>query len=161
MAPGIPIAVAPIEGPPEAVQSAFSDALAQAAASHQVTIADDGQARFRIKGYLTADTTEAGKTQLTYVWDVFDAANRRAQRITGSDQAAGDAADPWSHVDAKALQRIAGKSMDGIADFLADAGAGAPAAVTAKLSTRTVTAGAATGAAVGADGKPLGFAPTE
>jgi hypothetical protein len=160
MAPGIPISVEAVEGPPDAVQSAFSAAFAQAAANHEVTIVDAGQAaRFRLKGYLTADTAQDGKTALTYVWDVFDAANRRAQRVTGVEVTAGDPADPWSHVDDRALQRVAGKSMDGIADFLADAGRNAPT-VAAQLSPRAVTRGAAAGVAVGT-GKPLGFAPTE
>jgi hypothetical protein len=162
MAPGIPIAIEAIEGPPDAVQSAFTAAFAQAAANHQVTVVDNGQApRFRLKGYLTADTAQNGKTTLTYVWDVFDATNRRAQRVTGVEETAGDPSDPWSRVDDKTLQRVAGKSMDGIADFLADAGTGAPSTMTAKLSPRAVTAGAATGAAVGTGGKPLGYAPAE
>jgi hypothetical protein len=163
MAPGIPIAVETVEGPPAAVQSAFSAALAKAAANHQVTVVDEGQTpRFRLKGYLTAYAAEDGKTALAYVWDVFDGANRRAQRVTGVEELAGDPADPWARIDDRALQRVAGKSMDGIADFLADAGTAAPSVVAAKLSPRAVTGGgAAAGAAVGAGGKPLGFAPTE
>ncbi len=69
-------------------------------------------------------------------------------------------ADPWARLDDKALKRIAGKSMDGIADFLASA-ASSPAAVAAKLTPQAVTAGAVTGAAVGAGAKPLGFAASE
>jgi hypothetical protein len=162
MAPGIPIAVETVEGPPAEVQSAFTAALAKAAANHQVSLVDEGQTpRFRLKGYLTAYAVEDGKTALAYVWDVFDGANRRAQRVTGVEEVAGDASDPWSRIDDKALQRIAGKSMDGIADFLADAGTAAPSVVTAKLSPRAITGGGAAGAAVGAGGTPLGFAPTE
>ncbi|MFI5012571.1 MAG: hypothetical protein ACHQAY_09500 [Hyphomicrobiales bacterium] len=162
MAPGVPIAVEAVEGPPDVVQSAFGAAFAQAAANHQVTIVDAGEAaRFRLKGYLTADAAQDGNTALTYVWDVFDASNRRAQRVTGVEEMAGDPADPWSHVDDRALQRVAGKSMDGIADFLADAGRNAPPTVAAQLSPRAVTGGAAAGAAVGATGKPLGYLPTQ
>jgi hypothetical protein len=96
---------------------------------------------------------------------VFDSANRRAQRVTGVEPVSGDLSDPWSGLDDRQLQRIASKSMDGIADFLADAGTAAPPVLTAKLSPRAVTRGAAAGAAAGAgagsNGKPLGFAPTE
>jgi hypothetical protein len=144
------------------VQGAFTSAFTQAAANHQVTVVDGAQApRFRLKGYLTAYAAPDGKTAFSYVWDVFDATNRRAQRVTGVEETSGDPADPWSHVDDKALQRIASKSMDGIADFLANAGNAAPATVTAKLSPAMVTGGGVTGAAVGAAGKPLGFAPAE
>jgi hypothetical protein len=166
MAPGVPITLEAVEGPPDAVRGALAAAFNQAAANHQVTVVDDSQSpRFRLKGYLTATTAPDGKTALAYVWDVFDSANRRAQRVTGLEETGGDPADPWSRLDDRTLQRIASKSMDGIADYLASAGSAAvtstaPATVTAKLSPATVTGGAATGAAVGA-GKPLGYAPAE
>ena len=164
MAPGVPIIVETIEGPPAEVQTALAGAIARAAAAHQVTVVDDGaSARFHLRGYLTAGAADNGKTALTYVWDVFDSANRRAQRVTGVEVMAADPADPWSNVDDRGLQRIASKSMDGIADFLADAGTSSPPVVTAKLTPRGVTGGAAAGAAAGAgpSGKPLGFAPAE
>jgi hypothetical protein len=162
MAPGIPIAVEAIEGPPAEVTSALNAALAQAAADHQVTVVDDAQApRFRLKGYVTASAAQDGKTALAYVWDVFDASKRRAQRITGTEEMAGDPAEPWSNVDGKALQRLAGKSMDGIADFLASAAGASPASMASQLTPPAVTAGAATGAIVGAGVKPLGFAASE
>jgi hypothetical protein len=166
MAPGVPIAVETLEGAPAEVQTALAAAFNKSAADHQVTVVDDAKAaRFHLKGYLTAYAADDGNTALAYVWDVFDGANRRAQRVTGVEEVAGTPADPWSRVDERTLQRIAGKSMDGIADFLADAGAAPPPVVTAKLSPRAVTGGAAAGAAAGAgagaDGKPLGFAPTE
>jgi hypothetical protein len=161
VAPGVPIAVEAIEGPPAEVTSALSAALVQAAADHQVSLVDDAQApRFRVKGYVTAGVAPDGKTELAYVWDVFDASNRRAQRVTGTEEVTGDPADPWARLDDKALKRIAGKSMDGIADFLASA-ASSPAAVAAKLTPQAVTAGAVTGAAVGAGAKPIGFAASE
>lgn len=166
MAPGVPIAVETLEGAPAEVQTAFTTALNKAAADHQVSVVDDARsARFRLKGYLTAYAADDGNTALSYVWDVFDGANRRAQRVTGVEEVAGTPADPWSRVDDRTLQRIAAKSMDGIADFLANAGTAAPPVVAAKLSPRAVTGGAAAGAAAGAGtdatGKPLGFAPLE
>ena len=160
MAPGVPVAVEAIEGPPTEVSSALNAALVQAAADHQVTLVDDGQApRFRIKGYVTAGVAPDGKTVLSYVWDVFDASNRRAQRVTGTEETAGDPADPWAQLDASNIKRLAGRSMDGIADFLANASS--PRVVATQLSHQAVTAGAVTGAAVGAGSKPLGFAASE
>jgi hypothetical protein len=162
MAPGVPIAVEGIEGPPAEVASALTDALTQAAAQHQVTVVEDSQGpRFRLKGYLTASMAQDGKTALAYVWDLFDASNRRAQRVTGVEEAASDPADPWSSIDNNTLRRLAGKSMDGIADFLANAGTGSSAAAAASLGPRAVTTGAATGALVGAGSKPLGYASPE
>jgi hypothetical protein len=166
MAPGVPIVVETIEGAPADVRNAFTAAFNKAAADHQVTVVDDAQAaRFHLKGYLTAYAADDGNTALAYVWDVFDGTNRRTQRVTGVEEVTGAPADPWSRVDDRTLQRMAGKSMDGIADFLADAGTASPPVMTAKLSRRAVTGGAAAGAAAGAgtdaNGKPLGFAPLE
>jgi len=162
LAPGVPIAVEGIEGPPVEVTNALNAALVQAAADHQVTLVDDAQApRFRVKGYVTAGVAPDGKTALAYVWDVFDASNRRAQRVTGSEETAGDPADPWARLDDKALKRLAGKSMDGIADFLAGAPTLSAAVATTKLTPRAVTTGAATGAAVGASSRPIGYAAAE
>jgi hypothetical protein len=166
MAPGVPIMLETVEGPPAEVQTALGGAIAKAAAAHQVTVVDDNAAaRFHLRGYLTAYAAEDGKTALAYVWDVFDKANHRAQRVNGVDVMAANPADPWSGIDDRELQRIATKSMDGIADFLADAGNATPPVAAAKLSSRAVTSGAAAGAAAGAgagpNGKPLGFAPTE
>jgi ABC-type transport auxiliary lipoprotein component len=159
MAPGVSIAIDAIEGPPEAVQNAFSAALSQAAASHQVTVVDDSQGpRYRLKGYLTASSTSDGKTMLAYVWDVFDAKNRRAQRVAGAEPAAGDPADLWAQIDDKILQRVAAKSMDGIADFLANASGAAPAVATTQLTPRQVTERPASGAVAGASVRPLGYA---
>jgi hypothetical protein len=162
LAPGVPIAVEAIEGPPAEVTGALNAALVQAAADHQVMLVDDAQTpRFRLKGYVTADQAADGKTELAYVWDVFDASNRRAQRVTGIVETASDPANPWAQLDDKALKRIAGKSMDGIADFLASASTVSSAVVTTRLTSRAVTAGAVTGAAVGAGAKPLGYAVAE
>jgi hypothetical protein len=166
MAPGVPIIIETVEGPPAEVQTALSGAIARAAAAHQVMVVDDNAAaRFHLRGYLTAYAADDGKTALAYVWDVFDNTNHRAQRVIGVEEMAANPADPWSGIDDRELQRIATKSMDGIADFLADAGNSAPPVMTAKLSPRSVTSGAAAGAAAGAgagpSGKPLGFAPTE
>jgi len=162
MAPGVSIAIDAIEGPPAAVQSAFSAALSQAAASHEMTVVDDSQGpQYRLKGYLTASIAVDGKTMLSYVWDMFDAKNRRAQRVEGTEPASGDPADLWEHIDDRTLQRVAAKSMNGIADFLAGAeGSTAPVAST-QLAPRQVTAGASGGAAVGASSKPLGYTATE
>jgi hypothetical protein len=162
MAPGVSIAIDAIEGPPAAVQSAFSAALSQAAASRQMTVVDDSQGpQYRLKGYLTANIAPDGKTMLSYVWDMFDAKNRRAQRVEGAEPASGDPTDLWEHIDDRTLQRVAAKSMNGIADFLAGADGSTGPTASTQLTPRQITAGASTGAAVGASSKPLGYTKTE
>ncbi len=44
----------------------------------------DEPARFRVRGYLTAQPTEDGQTALAFIWkDVYDATKQRAQRVQG------------------------------------------------------------------------------
>jgi hypothetical protein len=130
-APGVPIAVESITGAPGAVAPGFNAAFVEAASARQIElVGGKASARYRIKGYLSAEPTEGGKTELTFVWDVFDSAKQRAQRLTGATVAgSGSGGDPWSGVDQGVVTRAASDSMDVIAGFLRDSGAvGAAAA---------------------------------
>ncbi|HVL72792.1 MAG TPA: hypothetical protein VM434_13040 [Beijerinckiaceae bacterium] len=115
---GVPVAVESIEGAPPAVRTALADELASAANARQVELVGmSAEARYRVRGYLSTEPREDGGAALAFVWDVFDAEKRRAQRLTGSRPIpAGE--DPWDGLDKQALARLAAESMDGIADFL-------------------------------------------
>ncbi|KAA2236678.1 hypothetical protein [Salinarimonas soli] len=139
-APGVPIAVESIEGAPQGVQSALQGELASAAQERRMTLVGAGaDARYRVRGYLSAETTEDGSTAVAFVWDVFDAEKRRAKRVAGAKPIrAASAASPWEGLDRDALRRLAADSMNEIAGFLvADAG---PAAAPAGGETRPATA---------------------
>ena len=130
---GKPIAFESIEGAPAEVRTALAGELASAASARQVELAGTGSpARYRLRGYLKAEPTADGGTALSFVWDVFDADQRRARRVTGSApiKAASkknSGKNPWDGLDKEALARLAARSMDEIATFLA-AGPGAVAA---------------------------------
>jgi hypothetical protein len=117
---GKPIAFESIEGAPSAVRIALAGELADAASARQVELVGNGaQARYRLRGYLTAEPTADGGTVLAFVWDVFDSQQRRAQRVTGSSPIkAASKKNPWDGLDKEALARLAAKSMDEIASFL-------------------------------------------
>jgi hypothetical protein len=123
---GKPIAFESIEGPPPAVQTALAGELAAAASARQVELVGNGaDARYRLRGYLTAESGADGETRLAFVWDVFDAQARRAQRVTGSAPVkAPSKKNPWDGLDKEALARLAAKSMDEIATFLSAAASG-------------------------------------
>lgn len=89
-----------------------------------------GDARYRVRGYLSTETTADGGTAVAFVWDVFDAEKRRAKRVTGARPIrTADAERPWDGLDREALKRMAQESMNEIAGFLvADAGPAIPAA---------------------------------
>jgi hypothetical protein len=121
---GVPIKVESIDGPPAPVKTAFASALAAAASNRRVELVGAAtQARYRVRGYLTTESTEDGATTLAYVWDVFDDSKRRTRRLTGSSPirvAAGK--NSWSGLDKAALAKLAAESMDDIAGFLSGSG---------------------------------------
>jgi hypothetical protein len=117
---GVPIAVESIDGPPDNLKTALASELVSAAESRKVEIAESSSsARYRVRGYLSAETDAQGKPALAYVWDVFDAEKRRARRLTGSRPIkTTSSSDPWSGLDKEALAKLAAESMDEIAGFL-------------------------------------------
>ena len=129
---GVPIAVEIIDGPPAPVRTALAGELATAASARQVEIVGSGApARYRVRGYLSTETSADGKTTLAFVWDVFDGDKHRAKRLTGSSPIEAASRDPWKGLDKEALARLAAQSMDEIAGFLSE------------LKTQTADAGVA------------------
>lgn len=119
-APGVPIAVESIAGAPDTVTTNFSSALASEASARQVElVGGSDKARYRVRGYLSAQPTDDGSTALAFVWDVFDAQKKRAQRVQGASVARAKAgSDPWAGVDQTVVAKAASESMDAIAGFL-------------------------------------------
>ncbi|CAN5294190.1 hypothetical protein BH10PSE8_BH10PSE8_11720 [soil metagenome] len=119
-APGVPVSVQSISGAPDAVTTRFAGLLGEAAAERRMEIVPgDKPARFRVRGYLTAQPTEDGQTSLAFVWDVYDEAKKRAQRVQGESLGRrGGTSDPWSGVDQTIVAKAAAESMDAIASFL-------------------------------------------
>lgn len=116
--PSVPVAIESIEGTPQEVAPRFSAAMAAEAQAREVSFVDADQApRFRLRGYLTAAPGDGG-TVVSFVWDLFDQGQKRAQRVAGSEIIKRTAAESWSAVDDPALKRVASRSMDAIAEFL-------------------------------------------
>ncbi len=119
-APGVPVSVQSISGAPEDVTTSFAGLLGEAAAERKMEIVPGNKpARFRVKGYLTAQPTEDGQTALAFVWDVYDSTKQRAQRVQGeSIGKRSDGSDPWAGIDRTVVAKAASDSMDAIAGFL-------------------------------------------
>lgn len=119
-APGVPVSVQSISGAPDAVTTRFAGLLGEAAAERRMEIVPgDKPARFRVRGYLTAQPTEDGQTALAFVWDVYDETKKRAQRVQGESLGRrGSGSDPWSSIDQTVVAKAAAESMDAIAGFL-------------------------------------------
>lgn len=149
-APGVPLSVQSISGAPDQVATRFAGLLGEAAAERKMEIvASNAPARFRVRGYLTAQPTEDGQTALAFVWDVYDEAKKRAQRVQGESlgkRSSGE--DPWSGIDQTIVAKAASDSMDAIASFLVSVPAAekpAPAATPADAKGKTKTASAPAG----------------
>ena len=114
---GVPIALESIDGPPSQIRTALIGELNTAASDRKVELVSaSAQARYRVRGYLSAETADGG-TKVAYVWDVFDAQNRRAKRLTGTSPVLVSYTS-LSSLDKETLARLANSSMDEIAEFL-------------------------------------------
>jgi hypothetical protein len=124
---GVPIALEIGGGAPQNVRSAFATELSAAATARRVDVTGAGSsARYRVRGYLAAETTAEGDAALAFVWDVSDDQNRLAKRLTGSSPLETASPDPWAGLDKAALARLAERSMDEIVGFLSADAAGNP-----------------------------------
>lgn len=126
---GVPIAVETLDGAPAEMTVRVQQAVTSQASAYNIEIVPrESDPRFRLRGYLTAYATDDG-TALTFVWDVFDASRHRAQRVTVttvSSRKAGE--EPWASISDADITNAAGKSMNGVAQFLAAARAGSSSA---------------------------------
>lgn len=159
--PGMPVALESIEGAPDPVKSELSTALASAAAERKVELVSGTDARYRLKGYLTAYGRQDGSTELAFVWDVFDGDKRRAKRIEGTSFSTNaSSSDAWNAVDQTTINKVASTSMMEVAGFLATDGRTAtPATTTATASSATaVLASTESAPSAPGGGAALGFA---
>ncbi|WP_186419550.1 hypothetical protein [Bosea sp. CS1GBMeth4] len=140
-APGVPVSVQSISGAPDQVTAHFAGLLGEAAAERKMEIVPgDKPARFRVRGYLTAQPTEDGQTALAFVWDVYDESKKRAQRVQGESLGRrGGGSDPWAGIDQTIVAKAASESADAIASFLTTAPAPEPKPE-ARTRTRTAQA---------------------
>jgi hypothetical protein len=117
--PGVPVALISLQGAPETVTSRLSSAISQQAARREIIIVGvDGKPRYQLRGYVSAQANGGGTAELAWVFDVYDAQRKRAQRISGLEplRASGDV---WSALTDQDIQKVAFKSVDEIAAFLA------------------------------------------
>ncbi len=124
-AAGVPVAVETIEGAPVALQDKVKAEVASQASARRIEIvSSESQPRYRLKGYLTAYSTDTGETALAIVWDVFDSSKKRAQRVSTTTLATGQADDPWSKIGESQIAKATAQSMNDVAAFLAGTGGG-------------------------------------
>ncbi len=114
---GAPVAFASFEGAPAAVIARYTHATQAAAATRSIIAASPQDAAYLARGYLSATPLSDG-TAINAVWDVYDRAHRRVQRIENVVEVQGSPADPWSLADDRALAALAGLASDDLAATL-------------------------------------------
>lgn len=107
-----------IDGPPPQVFERFVEALsAEAQAKALPIVSRDGTATYRVRAYLAAQVIR-GRTTIAWTFDVYEAGQQRALRLTGEEAAGKPGRDAWTLADASLLRRIAQSGMAGVADLM-------------------------------------------
>ena len=115
---GASVAFESIDGPPPAqFEKLVQNLNDEAQARRLAVISRERPAAYHVRGYLAARVVK-GETTISWIWDVFDADDNRALRISGEQEVKGRHADAWAVADDAMLQRIAHASMDQLAAFL-------------------------------------------
>jgi hypothetical protein len=136
------VSVTQMEGAPSPYKDQFMAYFNADATHDDVALTDSAGARYLARGYISAFLVEGG-ARLTYVWDIYDRTNHRAQRLNDEIPLKGAAADPWALVDSAALQALASRSANELAAYLSNT----PEAVAAAAKNATETAQTASDAA--------------
>lgn len=114
------LAFEPVTGIPEERTAVLAEALVSGAIERGLVVVprETDRATFRLKGYFSA-ARAGGRTDISFAWDVFDAAENRVHRIAGIESVQAGVPDPWQAVTDDALRRIAQRTVEGLEAWLA------------------------------------------
>jgi hypothetical protein len=116
------VTFAPVIGAPAKVSTKLNEMLVASAAQKSIPVVPPKDAEYTVRGYLVAAPDPRG-TKLSYIWDVSDKTNKR-KRIQGEELIEGKkGGDPWAVVDDNAMQRVATKAIEDIANYVPKGGA--------------------------------------
>jgi hypothetical protein len=127
---GPTVAFESIDGPPESIFRKLVQNLNDEATARQMAVVSrDAPAQYRVRGYLAALVEKRRRTVIAWVWDVYDADQRRAMRFTGEEPAGASGRGTWAAADDQLLRRIAKSGIERLAAFLAAPGTTEPPTV--------------------------------
>src|ERR1700727_2943468 len=97
-----------IDGPPPQVFDRMVGVLDSESKLRNLSIVSrEGTASYRVRSYLAAQLYH-GRTSIAWVWDVYDANQQRALRLSGEEPAGkGGHGEAWAAADDLVLRRIA------------------------------------------------------
>jgi hypothetical protein len=122
MAPGAggaaTVAFESIDGPPPQVFDRMVGVLDSESKLRSLSVVSrEGTAAYRVRSYLSAQVVR-GKTVIAWVWDVYDANQRRALRLSGEEPAGKPGRDAWAAADDLVLRRIAQAGFSGLSGMI-------------------------------------------
>jgi hypothetical protein len=132
---GATVAFESIDGPPPQVFDRMVGVLDSESKLRSLSVVSrEGSAAYRVRSYLSAQVVR-GKTMIAWVWDVYDANQQRALRLSGEEpagKASRDAArDPWAGADDLVLRKIAQAGFSGLSNMINGTPPDAPGAAPA------------------------------
>ncbi|WP_128923609.1 hypothetical protein [Bradyrhizobium guangxiense] len=120
---GATVAFESIDGPPPQVFDRMVGVLDSESKLRSLSVVSrEGTAAYRVRSYLSAQVVR-GKTVIAWVWDVYDANQQRALRLSGEEptsaRAGRDATrDAWAAADDLVLRKIAQAGFSGLSNMI-------------------------------------------
>jgi hypothetical protein len=116
---GATVAFESIDGPPPQVFDRMVGVLDSESKLRSLSVVSrEGSAAYRVRSYLSAQVVR-GKTVIAWVWDVYDANQQRALRLSGEEPTAVKGGrDPWAAADDLVLRKIAQAGFSGLSNMI-------------------------------------------
>jgi hypothetical protein len=115
---GSTVAFESIDGPPPQVFDRMVGMLDSESKLRNLSIVSrEGSASYRVRSYLSAQVVR-GKTMIAWVWDVYDANQQRALRLSGEEPAGKAGRDAWAAADDMVLRKIAQAGLSGLSGMI-------------------------------------------
>jgi hypothetical protein len=114
------IAFESIDGPPQPVFNKLVQKLDEESGKRQMPVVSrEGFAPYRVRGYVAVEIEKKpNRTMVAWVWDVYDAEQRRVLRLSGEEPAPPAGRDAWLAANDAVLSRIAQNAVTQLAEFL-------------------------------------------
>lgn len=108
-----------IDGPPPQVFDRMVSVLDSETKLRSLAIVSrEAPAAYRVRSYLSAQVIK-GRTVIAWVWDVYDANQQRALRLSGEEPTTVKGGrDPWQAADDLVLRKIAQAGFSGLSNMI-------------------------------------------
>src|ERR1700752_3115612 len=111
---GPTVAFESVDGPPPQVFDRMVGVLDSESKLRSLSVVSrEGASAYRVRSYLSAQVVR-GRTVIAWVWDVYDANQQRALRVSGEEAAGKSGRDAWAAADDLVLRRIAQAGFSGL-----------------------------------------------